>query len=172
MNDLKEKWNNLTTMKKGIVSVVTVCCIGILLIGIIGSGTPDENTNTETSNEPVKEEVTTTSSEIENKEEAKKEDNKVINTDLVELSNGKIFINSEEVGTYEIVTSPPPLGKDVEKRLWRNKREEIVDFRGTDTSVSTYYTKYNGQWLKLNIKTGLDATPLSITNDIYSAMDN
>lgn len=48
MSDLKEKLNGLSTVKKGIVGFIAICCIGIILMGIIGSGTPDKNTSTDT----------------------------------------------------------------------------------------------------------------------------
>lgn len=63
------------------------------------------------------------------------------------------------------------MGPDVDKRTWENYCVELADFRGTNTSVSTYYTEFNNAWVKLDIFTNLTDTPLQISDSIYSTMD-
>lgn len=97
-------------------------------------------------------------------------DNVLLAKGNVRMANGVIYVDNKVVGTYTIVSSPPAVSEDVDKRTWRDKRVEIVDFSGTGKYLD-YYTQYNGQWIKLSIDTSLSQSALEITDDIYTAME-
>ena len=53
LDSLADKWNGFTTGKK-IISIIVLCCIGLLIIGLIGSVlSPDANTSSDTYNSDV-----------------------------------------------------------------------------------------------------------------------
>lgn len=95
----------------------------------------------------------------------------LLEKDNVKMADGKIYVDDELVGTYEIVSKPPSVSKDVDKRLWRNTRVEIVDFRGAESDPLHYYTQYNGKWVKMAIYNNLSKIPIQITDEIYKAME-
>lgn len=97
--------------------------------------------------------------------------NILLEKDNVKMADGQIYVDNELVGTYEIVSKPPSVSKDVDKRLWRNTRVEIVDFRGAENDPLHYYTQYNGKWVKMAIYNNLSKMPIQITDEIYKAME-
>lgn len=90
------------------------------------------------------------------------------------MENNEITLNCTNVGTYEIVDKPPRAkgNKNVDKRFWKNKRIEIVDFGTDDEKYIDYYTKYKDVWVKMSIRTDLEKTALHITKRIYNAMES
>lgn len=87
------------------------------------------------------------------------------------MVDGKIYVDNELAGTYTIVKNVPAESDNVEKRLWKNKRVEIVDYSGSESDPLDYYTEFNNQWIKMSIYTNLSRTSLDITDEIYKAME-
>jgi len=158
-------WNKQGSGAKAGIILASLCCIGLIAIIVLGGmSSPDKTTstnNTATSTQPKSTPTDNT---------AKPADNVLLEKNNVRMVNGIIYIGSEEVGTYKTVSSPPAVSQDVEKRMWRDKRVEYVDFSSTG-QYTDYYTQYNGQWLKLSIDTTASIIPLEITDAIYTAME-
>lgn len=139
----------------------------ILTIVTISGCTESENT-TNVSNYTKTPQHNDTSIKNDSKEKAAS--HVLLEKNNVKMANGKIYVDNEVVGTYTNVNEPPTESADVEKRLWNNKRVEIIDYSGSESDPLTYYTEYNGEWIKMRIYTDLSKTPLELTDDIYNAM--
>lgn len=159
------KWWEKRNSKEKALTALLGCCVGLIIILVIfGMFTSDKNTSTTTSSYTSPTTVNTTTATSTTSSDV------LLAKGNVRMANGVIYLDNKVVGTYTIVSSPPAVSEDVDKRTWRDKRVEIVDFSGTGKYLD-YYTQYNGQWIKLSIDTSLSQSALEITDDIYTAME-
>lgn len=163
------KWWDKRNFKEKALTAVLGCCVGILLIiAISGMFASDKNTATTVSSYTAPTTANTTTSTPVTTTAAAADI--LLTKGNVKMANGDIYVDNKLVGTYSKVSSPPNVSEDVDKRTWRDKRVEIVDF-STSGKYLDYYTQYNGDWIKLSIDTTLSQSALEITDEIYTAME-
>lgn len=165
---IQKWWNKQGNGIKSItIIIVIILAIGLFVGGIQMQMTPSSNNNTTQTSQVNNTSVSTTPTPTK---QTPVDDEVLLDKSNVRMANGVIYVDNKVVGTYTIVSSPPAVSADVDKRTWRDKRVEYVDFSGTGKYMD-YYTQFNGQWIKLSIDTTLSSTGLEITNDIYTAME-
>lgn len=165
------KWWTKRNSKEKALTAIVACCVGVfLIIAISGMFASDKNTSSTTTTYTPDTTKNTTTTAPATTSTSKASDNVVLDKGNVRMANGVIYVNDKVVGTYKMVSSPPAVSDDVDKRTWRNTRVEIVDFSSSDSKYLDYYTQYNGNWIKLSIDTTLPQSALEITDDIYTAM--
>lgn len=165
---IQKWWNKQGNGIKSIsIIIVIILAIGLFFGGIQMQITPSSNNNTTQTSQVNNTSVSTTPTPTN---QTPVDDEVLLDKSNVRMANGVIYVDNKVVGTYTIVSSPPAVSEDVDKRTWRDKRVEYVDFSGTGKYMD-YYTQFNGQWIKLSIDTTLSSTALEITNDIYTAME-
>ena len=166
------KWWDKRNSKEKALTAIVACCVGVfLIIAISGMFAADKNTASTTTTYTPDNTKNTTATTPATTSSSTSSDNVLLDNRNVKMANGVIYVDNKVVGTYKTVSSPPAVSDDVDKRTWRDKRVEIVDFSPSDSKYLDYYTQYNGEWIKLSIDTTLQQSALEITDDIYTAME-